>query len=246
MSDVDDDPAEDLRAAVLDALTRALDEPAAVLGTVADDVVAVFEGAEGRRAVDDMMNRTRIRAMDFRRGAAEIDLESAYEVTGAFVAAARTVLGGAENYSETKYGFTVKAAESPEAYVLAVQRAGRLTPHQARLNAEAERDALLAQLGQARSFRLAEPRSAVDPQVHTPQRIAAYLVARGWEPWSQKDRYWIGGEAVHGEQALVFVPPKATASDYAKRVGFLVKDLADEYGQGELQVLADIAAVPDD
>jgi hypothetical protein len=75
-----------------------------------------------------------------------------------YVAMAKTMLGDAENYSETPLEFHVKIAEEVERYILTVQRTGpgKLTPHEARRRAEAERDTALAriaeleqQLGQA-------------------------------------------------------------------------------------------------
>lgn len=95
---------------------------------------------------------------------------------------------------------------------------------------------LLAQLDRARSFRLASPSTAVNPEVHTPERVAAYLTARGWVRRPKDRNLWDladGSETVH-------VHSVADAPDYAKRTGLLVSDLASIYGTGELQVLADI------
>ncbi len=107
--------------------------------------------------------------------------------------------------------------------------------------AEARVAELDAELKLARSHRIASPSKAVDPTVHTPERIAAYLIARGWRPrpgsrnlWDLRDE-----ETVHVHHA-------ATASDYLGRTGLLVSDLASAYGQGELQVLADIAEAGDE
>lgn len=97
-------------------------------------------------------------------------------------------------------------------------------------------EALLARLDRARSFRLASPSTAVDPAVHTPERVAAYLTARGWARRAKGPLWDLGGlETVH-------VHNTATAPDYVKRTGLLVSDLASIYKTGELQVLADIAA----
>jgi hypothetical protein len=60
-----------------------------------------------------------------------------------WVHAAREMLGDAPNYSETRIDFPkasasmeVKAAGEFDRYVLTVQRAGKLTPHEARKKAE--------------------------------------------------------------------------------------------------------------
>jgi hypothetical protein len=100
-------------------------------------------------------------------------------------------------------------------------------------------DAVQAELEQARSLRLAKPSEAVDPAVHTPERIAAYLTARGWSPCDRLGPHWISDE--HPD-AVLHVHRVATAVDYPKRVGLLVSDLAEMDGAGELQVLADIEA----
>lgn len=112
---------------------------------LADAALEVLDDHTQQRLIDDMMERTRIRDLDFRNGV-NLEIQAAREVASLYVAAARTMLGDAENYSETPVSFTVKVAESPEEYVLIVQRAGKLTPHQARRNAEAERDEALAEV----------------------------------------------------------------------------------------------------
>lgn len=79
-----------------------------------------------------------IRSIDFRNGI-EMDLEPAREMLAHMVAAARTLLGDAPNYSETKVSMDLKVAEQPELYTFVVQRhtLGALTPHEARQKAEA-------------------------------------------------------------------------------------------------------------
>jgi hypothetical protein len=101
-------------------------------------------------------------------------------------------------------------------------------------------EAVLALLDQARSLRLASPYLAVDPTVHTPERVAAYLTARGWRQREAEPGFWdLGG------LETVFVHRVATASDYARRTGLLASDLASIYKTGELQILADIAEAGD-
>jgi hypothetical protein len=97
-------------------------------------------------------------------------------------------------------------------------------------------EAVLALLDHARSLRLASPYMAVDPAVHTPERVAAYLTARGWRQREAEPGFWdLGG------LETVLVHRVATASDYAGRTGLLASDLASIYKTGELQILADIA-----
>lgn len=94
-------------------------------------------------------------------------------------------------------------------------------------------------LALARTYRLASPSEAVDPLVHSPARVYAYLAARGWRQRAKQYGFWD-----LGERETVFVHRVAAASDYAGRTGLLVSDLAAIYAAGELQVLADIAEVP--
>ncbi|WP_031030075.1 MULTISPECIES: hypothetical protein [unclassified Streptomyces] len=89
--------------------------------------------------------------MDFRNGM-HMEMEPARELLASWVAAARTMLGDAPNYTETKVSMDVKVAESPEMYTLVVQRhaPGALTPHEARQKAEARVAELEAQLAELR------------------------------------------------------------------------------------------------
>lgn len=98
-----------------------------------------------------------LRSMHAEDGAVVMDLRMAREFTAAWVAAAVAMLADAENYAETRVDYDTGRADPPgleietghagqERYVLRVQRAGRLTPHEAREAAEAERDQLRAEL----------------------------------------------------------------------------------------------------
>ncbi|WP_329431032.1 hypothetical protein OG339_48600 (plasmid) [Streptosporangium sp. NBC_01495] len=62
------------------------------------------------------------------------------EITGALVGWARTMLGDAPNYVEQSFTFTDR--QEGERFAITVQRVGNLTPHEARQQAEAERDHL--------------------------------------------------------------------------------------------------------
>lgn len=99
--------------------------------------------------VAGQMDQMKLKAMDFRDGV-KMELEPAREMAASLVAAARTLLAGGENYSETvyiepedadraTYSMDVSIPELPERYTLTVQRVapGKLTPHEARRRAEA-------------------------------------------------------------------------------------------------------------
>ena len=84
-----------------------------------------------------------------------IELEVARELVAARAAAARTILqdAGAPNYAEIEMGFSL--AGDPGRYAFILQRCAKLTPHQARVQAEeraaaaeTERDQLRAELDQ--------------------------------------------------------------------------------------------------
>lgn len=145
---------------------RALREPIAqaIWDADGDDdaateaVLAVISEAALDRMADQLMEETKLKALDFRNGV-HMDIEPARELAAIWVAAARTMLGDAENYSVTKVEFDVGLAvdrENPkpkEMYTLVVQRAGGLTPHEARQRAEAERDQALVDLETAKGWR---------------------------------------------------------------------------------------------
>lgn len=110
-------------------------------------VLAVLSETASQQWVQKQLDETGIRAMDFRNGM-QMEMEPARELLAAWVAAARTMLGDAPNYTETKVSMDVKVAESPEMYTLVVQRhaPGALTPHEARQKAEARTEQLAATL----------------------------------------------------------------------------------------------------
>ena len=116
-------------------------------------VRAVLTQAAAQQWIQKQLDQTGIRAMDFRNGV-HMELEPARELLAHQVAAARTMLGDAPNYTETKVEWDIKVAESPEMYTLVVQRhaPGALTPHEARQKAEARVTELEAQLANARKL----------------------------------------------------------------------------------------------
>jgi len=135
------------------------------------------------------------------------------------------------------------------------ERDCRRGDHWKRVAAEIERDRdrLLALLDQARTalavaaeraVRLGCVGAAVDPAVHTPQRVTAHLGRLGWV----RDG---GGRIVElwrlpgCPDVCVTVPLLPDGPDYEKVLGFLVSDLARAHGVGATQVLNDIAEADD-
>jgi hypothetical protein len=114
-----------------------------------DELLAELDGRDEKarkRWIKRQEKELRLRSMEFREGRWEMSLEGARDMAAAYTAMAKTLLGDAPNYSETKLSFDVKVAESPELYTIVVQRhtPGALTPHEARQRAEAELDQLRA------------------------------------------------------------------------------------------------------
>lgn len=85
-----------------------------------------------------MSAETKVHAMEYRHGHLGMEMEPAKEVMESIVSFARTVIGDAPNYTETKCQWTVSPAESVEEYTITVQRIapGKITPHEARQMAE--------------------------------------------------------------------------------------------------------------
>jgi hypothetical protein len=114
---------------------------------VVDAVLGVVDDETVRALCADHIRRTNLRSMEFRNGAT-MQLEPAREMVALWVGASRALLEGAENYSETTCEFGIP--EDPQRYSFVVQKAGRLTPHEARRKAEAERDELQKELDMLR------------------------------------------------------------------------------------------------
>lgn len=105
------------------------------------------EGVE--KMAERFADELRVRSMDFRNGLS-MDLEPAREQVAIWVGAARGMLGDAPNYTETpieiptdddpKVSMELKLAGEIERYAFVLQRVGKLTPHQARMQAEARAD----------------------------------------------------------------------------------------------------------
>lgn len=103
-----------------------------------DAVRMILDQAAAQQWIQKQLDETGIRSMDFRNGM-HMDIDVARDLLAHQVAAARSMLGDAPNYTETKVEFDVKVAESPETYTIVIQRhaPGALTPHEARQKAEA-------------------------------------------------------------------------------------------------------------
>jgi hypothetical protein len=145
------EPTRDLRTQLAQTFSKTATASGRRLGPLrldlADAALAVIEDEGVERVADRLMADMRLRSMEIRGGTFDMDITEAREMAALYVGMARSMLGDAENYTETrvdfpkaKVEFTVKVAEEVESYVLTVQRAWKLTPHEARKRAEVERD----------------------------------------------------------------------------------------------------------
>ncbi|HSR83481.1 MAG TPA: hypothetical protein VLM11_04800 [Streptosporangiaceae bacterium] len=87
--------------------------------------------AEAQRIVDGVG----IRSLEARDGKIHLTLQGAREVAAVWCQTARTMLADAPNYAET----AVEFGDTPgERFAFTIQRVGKLTPHEARQEAEAK------------------------------------------------------------------------------------------------------------
>lgn len=103
-----------------------------------DALIAELDGREEEareRWIQQQLDQTGIKAMDFRNGMS-MEIEPARELVAHWVGAARAMLGDAPNYTETPIEMEIKVGESPERFAFVLQRVGKLTPHEARQQAE--------------------------------------------------------------------------------------------------------------
>ncbi|HET6285752.1 MAG TPA: hypothetical protein VFG15_03240 [Amycolatopsis sp.] len=100
--------------------------------------------AERQRLTDAVERQTLLSHLSIDQGAMKIDVVPPREVIINQVLAARALLDDAENYSETPVelppSVEMDIGTAGERYVVIIQRPGKLTPHQARRLAEAERN----------------------------------------------------------------------------------------------------------
>jgi hypothetical protein len=136
---------EALRSDSITAVREAVKLSGPKAAAAVDAVLAVIDEETVRALCAEHIKNTMIRSMDFRNGA-NLEFETARDLVPYWVAAARPLLDGAENYSETTVETTFSISEDPQRYSFVVQKAGKLTPHEARRQAEAERDRLAAEV----------------------------------------------------------------------------------------------------
>lgn len=101
---------------------------------LADAVLAVCDEEATNRMAEQFVAESRFRALQVREGKIELEAGPAREIAAMWLGAVRTLLKGAENYSEIEMEF--KPAGGVERYAFTAQRVGKLTPHQARRAAE--------------------------------------------------------------------------------------------------------------
>lgn len=118
-------------------------------------VSELLQDAATEQWIEEQVAQIKIKAAEFRDGAS-MDLQPARDFVAIWVGVCRGLIQGGPNYSETvmdllaepgaKVEMGVKLAESPaERYVITVLRdePGKLSPHQARMLAEGQRDDLV-------------------------------------------------------------------------------------------------------
>ena len=106
--------------------------------------------------------------------------------------------------------------------------------------------ALLAERKRAEAFRRAAfgvrlthsaVRELIDPEIITPERVRAYLVANGWE--CRKER-WDSSDWGKYEAGPVHLLNETDNDDYVRETAYIVEEAAAVEGVGELQVLDEI------
>lgn len=189
------------------AATALGDSPADALLPLVEQILA--EKA-AQQWVDEQVVQTGIRSMEYRNGAACMELEAARELLPYWVAACRSLLGDGPNYSETKIEMNVKVVESPETYTVVIQRhaPGALTPHEARQRAEARVTELEAELEATHAARLHDPvlRHCLHP--HCTREFDINATMGGYEPerptWSGKG--WVQVKQLDGHMCPEHAP----------------------------------------
>lgn len=158
--DPEDQPVADLRTRIAAALNGALATRARAFNAsgiatqsayLADAVLAAIDDEAVERMAQHYVDDTHLQAVEFRNGM-EMKLKPARDMVALWVAAAKTMLGEAENYSETEVrlpsmSMDVKVAEEFEMFTLTVQRARKPTPHDLRRLAELQAAELRDLLG---------------------------------------------------------------------------------------------------
>ena len=159
--------------------------------------------ADGETAAEALADQTLMKGLTVKDGAISLDLIPPRELAALWVHCARGMLGDAENYSETRVdmpsaSMEVSRAGEFERFALIVQRVGKTTPHEAREQAEAERDRALAEL------------AAIRERAHA--RSEELLAYRDRRPSNDRVRRH-AFELAAGELRQLVEPPAGEASD---------------------------------
>jgi hypothetical protein len=139
---------EALRSDAIAAVREAVKLSGPKAAAAADAILTVVDEECVDRLGAQFIADTKLRAMDFTNGA-HMDMEPAREVAALWAGAARGLLENAENYAEISMEF--KAGGDFQRYAFTCQKVGKLTPHEARRQAEAERDELRAEVERLRA-----------------------------------------------------------------------------------------------
>lgn len=243
-----------LRGADVDALSELLDATGAL-------AVALDELHQTK--AEEYVNATvGIREMRMVDGVLTMELEAAREFTKRLVAAARGMLGEAVNYSETRVDFlppeadagvadppgsaewTVGLAGERDRYVIRIQRAGRVTPHEARAAAEADRDRLagqcveLARDVQAIGRQVVEQAARVHDAEAERDRLRHDLAARGWQPLPAD---WHAQAEVNGALAAALMKTAAERDALVAQILVDAKAAGGRVAQDKLRAERDLA-----
>lgn len=135
--------------AALDEGSGVIARSPAILDQQAEAVMAVVEDEAINRMAEQFVAESRMRALEVRNGTVHLEAFPAREIVAMWIGASRTMIGDAENYIE----MDVQLAETGEGYTFHLSRRGKLTPHQARKQAEARAEAAEAKLAAIESLR---------------------------------------------------------------------------------------------
>jgi len=147
----DDEPGdwETLRADAIAAVREAVKLSGPKSEAAVDAVLSVVDEEATRRYCAEMIDQTHVTAMGVDAGGG-LDMKVARDVALGWAGAARTLLGDAPNYCESVMEFGLP--EKGERYAFTIQKIGKLTPHQARMQAENARDEALAEVERLRDL----------------------------------------------------------------------------------------------
>lgn len=151
IDDSDADHERDMLAAVVDHLAGQWPElPLDTAPALVRDVLAAAAAFQDARA-EELLNQVLLHGMGPTAGGGiEIATSAPPEITAVFVSWAHAMLGPAPNYAEQAFEFTSNATD--ERFTITVQRVGpgKLTPHEARIQAQQDRDVYREQVNDLR------------------------------------------------------------------------------------------------